>query len=286
MLELTTLAVFIGYLIYLRYYADQRTDAQKEADALREGITLYDTQKLAEALTYFNRVIQEKPASPVAYLYRARIYQLLGDSQASLTDLGRGKSYDDTIADLHLESGRIQYEAQAYQAAFQDFDKAIFYDHGQTAEPFRWRGLVRQHLGQLAAAEQDLAQAVRITERPPAPPKPTRSGPFVDRMLLFRTGLVVLNCAILLVIIRRSPVIHYPYFWAAASAVGLGFLEPKRGWVLAVLQAMLLLLGYYRLLEPDVLRTRREVELFGLFGSIGLTFAGSLIGSVLQKAQR
>lgn len=42
MLELLAALSFIGYLVYLRYYADQRTDAQKEADRLREGIELYE----------------------------------------------------------------------------------------------------------------------------------------------------------------------------------------------------------------------------------------------------
>jgi hypothetical protein len=72
MLELTTLTAFIGYLIYLRYYADPRTPAQIEADRLRAGIMLFENQQLSEALRYFNATIQTKPASAVAYLYPRR----------------------------------------------------------------------------------------------------------------------------------------------------------------------------------------------------------------------
>jgi hypothetical protein len=86
-------------------------------------------------------------------------------------------------------------------------------------------------------------------------------------------------------VIKSSPVIHWPYLLAASVAVGIGFLEPRRGWALALLQVLFLLAGYYVVAGPDPLSTHREVETFSLYGSIGLTFAGSLIGSVLRKAQ-
>lgn len=148
MLELLSLTLFISYLVYLRYYADQRTNAQKEADRLREGIDFYTNGQLTEALAYFNQVIADQPKSSVAYLYRARIYRQLNDEAAALRDLDQGKSYDDTIADIHLESGQIHYEQGAYQTAFLDFDKAVFHAHGDEAEPYRWRGIVRQKLHQ------------------------------------------------------------------------------------------------------------------------------------------
>ncbi|MFD2934987.1 tetratricopeptide repeat protein [Spirosoma flavum] len=286
MLELTILTVFIGYVVYLRYYADQRSKAEIEADRLREGITLYETDQYAKALTYFNDVINTRPTSAVAYLYRARIYRALGDPQAALVELNRGKSYDDTIAELHLQSGQIHYEAQEYPTAFQDFDKAIFHAHGDTAEPYRWRGLTRQQLHQDMEADQDLAKATQIDQRlrEQIPLQPPGKQAFFDRRLLLNAVLTALSGLILLYIIKKSQVIHGPYLWAAASAVGLGFLEPRKGWVLALIQALLLVLGYYVLVGPDLLSTRREVEVFSLYGSIGLTFAGSLIGSVLRKA--
>ncbi len=288
MLELTALSVFIGYLIYLRYYADQRSEAEIEAERLREGITFYETDQYAKALAYFDDVISKRPTSAVAYLYRARIYRALGDAQQALVELNRGKSYDDTLADLHVESGQIHYEAQEYQTAFHDFDKAVFHAHGDIPEPYRWRGLARQHLLQSTEADQDLAKANQITQqqqqRQAMTQQPIGKPVFVDRRLLLNACLTVMSGLILLYIIKKSPVIHWPYLWAAASAVGLGFLEPRKGWVLALLQALLILLGYYVVVGPDPLRTHQEVEVFSLFGSVGLTFAGSLIGSVLRKA--
>lgn len=288
MLEFLVVSGFIGYLVYLRYYADQRTNAQKEAEQLREGITFYETGQLAKSLTYFNNAISTRPTSAVAHLYRARIYRDLGDQQAAMIDLNQGKSYDDSIAELHLESGQIHYQNQDYQTAFQDFDKAIFHTHGDMAEPYYWRGLVRQQLHQTEQAEQDMAKARQIDQsvkdRPLA--TPVQQHGFFDRRFILNAGLTLLASLILLYLIKISPVIHWPYLWAASSAVGIGFLEPRKGWAVAILQVLSMLVGYYVVVGPDPRSTHREVELFSLYGSIGLTFAGSLIGSVLRKAQR
>ncbi|GAB3551873.1 tetratricopeptide repeat protein [Spirosoma fluminis] len=288
MLELTALSAFIGYLIYLRYYADQRTNAEKEADRLREGITLYETGKYVNALTYFSNAIGAQPKSAVAYLYRARCYRALGDEPAALADLERGKSYDDSVSELHVETGKIHFDQHNFPVAFQDFDKAIFFAHGDTAEPYQWRGLTREQLGRPAEAQQDFAKAEQIRElkaqqrlvKPEAPKQ------FVDRRLALNAGLTLVTSAILLLLIKKSEVIHWPYLWAASSAMGIGFAEPRKGWSLAILQASSILVGYYVLVGPSLLSTHREVETFSLFGSIGLTFAGSLIGSVLKRAQR
>ena len=146
MLELLTALSFIGYLIYLRYYADQRTDAQKEVDRLREGIAFYDQGQLSKAEDYFDNELAVHPKSSVIYLYRARIKRARGDLARARADVEQGKSYDASLADLHLESGQIYYEQGDYPAAFRDFDKAVFTSFGQETEPYRWRGFARQQL--------------------------------------------------------------------------------------------------------------------------------------------
>ncbi|GAB2551492.1 tetratricopeptide repeat protein [Spirosoma aerophilum] len=287
MLELTALTVFIGYIVYLRYYADQRSKAEIEAERLRDGIDLYETDQYAKALNYFGDALKTRPTSTVALLYRARIYRALGDAQAALADLTRAKSFDDSLADLHLESGQIHFEAKEYTTAFQDFDKAIFHAHGDAAEPYRWRGLTRQYLQQATEAEQDLAKAKQLEQQQRIKASsvlPVGKPRFFDRQFFQNAGLTIISALILLYIIKKSSVIHWPYLWAAASAVGIGFLEPRKGWVLALLRVFVILFGYYVVVGPDPLSTHREVEVFSLYGSVGLTFAGSLIGSVLRKA--
>lgn len=285
MLELLTISTFVGYIIYLRYYADQRSDAQKQADELREGILLFDNDQFAASLAYFNNALAARPKLAVAYLYRARIYRALNDAKAALAELDKGKSYDDTIAGLHLETGQIQFERRNYQQAFLDFDKAIFY--GATAEAYYWRGRTRQHLDQPEEAARDLAKAEATVDTARVllgQPLPSVTH-FVDRSLLVHAVFTTGNALILLLLIKRSPVIHWPYLLAAFSAGAIGFAEPRKGWVLALWQVLLLGVGYWAVVGPSPLSVARELEAFNLYGAIGLTFVGSFLGSILKRAQ-
>ncbi len=285
MIELLTVASFVGYIIYLRYYADQRSTAEKQADQLREGITLYENDQFAAALTYFNQAIKLQPKLGVAYLYRARIYRLLGDTKAALDDLAAGKSYDDTIAELHLETGQIRYDLGDYATAFQDFDKAVF--HGSTAEAYHWRGLTRQRMGQPDEAAHDLAKAESVVAAAHAVPgtlQPAQTG-FFNRSLLIHAALTTANALLLLYVIKQSSVIHWPYLLAAFSAGAIGFAEPRKGWMLALLQAVLIWVGYTYGVGPSESSVVQEVESFSLYGAMGLTFVGSFLGSILKRAQ-
>ncbi|MEZ0610225.1 tetratricopeptide repeat protein [Fibrella sp. WM1] len=285
MIEFLTVASFVGYIIYLKYYADQRSEAEKQAEQLHNGILLYQTDQLAASLVYFNQALIDHPKFGVAYLYRARIYRALGDTEAALNDLAKAKSFDDTIAELHLDTGQIHYEQGNYQTAFQDFDKAIF--HGNTAEAYHWRGLTRQKIGQPAEANQDMARAeaaLAAARDVLGLPNP-KSQLFLDRSLLKHAVLTALNAALLLFIIKQTPVVHWPYLVATASGAAIGFAEPRKGWVLALLQAFLLGVGYYVVIGPSPSSVDLEIELFSLYGAIGLTFAGSLLGSILKRAQ-
>ena len=285
MIELLTVATFAGYIIYLRYYADGRSDAQKQVDELREGILLFDNDQFAASLAYFNNALATRPKLAVAYLYRARIYRALSDTKAALAELDKGRSYDNTIADLHLETGQIQFERRNYQQAFLDFDKAIFY--GATAEAYYWRGRTRQHLDQPEEAARDLAKAeatVDAAREVLGQPRPTATR-FLDRALLIHTIFTTVNALMLLLLIKRSSVIHWPYLLAAFSAGAIGFAEPRKGWLLASWQVTLLAIGYWLVVGPAQSGVARELEAFCLYGSIGLTFVGSFLGSILKRAQ-
>lgn len=107
---------------------------------------------------------------------------------------------------------------------------------------------------------------------------------FFNRRLLVNIGLTLLSSALILVCIKITSTIHLPYFITPALAAGLGFLEPRRGWLLAVVQAATIWLGYMIFVPTPDNYADSKVEAFGLYGSLILTFVGSFIGGLLKRA--
>ena len=286
-MELLMMVAIISYIIYLRYYADLRVESDKELDQLQMGVKLYNGGQIESAFQYFDQQIQQHPQWSVAYLYRARCHLKLGDTKAALADLETGESYDNTVTDIHIEMGQILYNRVDYEAAFAEFDKAVFHSQGRDAMAYYWRGRTRQKLNQPQEARHDLDQAIVLEEQAKNGQTPARkSTTFFDRRLLTNIAFVLINSVLLLVVIKKSPVIHWPYILAASSATAIGFAEPRKGWVLAIVQSAALWLGYTLFTDMPTNNEVRGLEAFNLYGSIGLTFIGSFIGGILKRAMR
>ena len=276
----------ISYIIYLRYYADLRTESDKELDQLQVGVKLYNNGQIESAFAYFDQTIQAHPQWSVAYLYRARCYLKLGNTEAALADLETGESYDNTVTDIHTETGRILYDQNQFDRAFAEFDKAVFHSQGRDSMAYYWRGRTRQKLNQPQEAQHDLDQALLLEEKTKSGQNnpASESTAFFDKRLLTNMAFVLINSVVLLFIIKKSPVIHWPYIMAAISAAAIGFAEPRKGWVLAVTQSVALWIMFTFFTDHPTNNELRGLENFNLYGSIGLTFVGSFIGGILKRA--
>ncbi|WP_345267408.1 hypothetical protein [Nibrella viscosa] len=107
---------------------------------------------------------------------------------------------------------------------------------------------------------------------------------FFDRRLLLNGYITLAGSILLVVIIKMTTSIHLPFLAAAAISAGLGFIEPRRGWFLAILQVAFIWLGYELFTAPPRTTADAEIETFSLYGAMLLTFAGSFIGGLLKRA--
>jgi tetratricopeptide (TPR) repeat protein len=286
MLEAIVVISLIGYIYYLRNYADLRTDSEKETAGLQEGINLFNQAETEKAFDYFDEKIKARPKSSVAYLYRALCYKKMGNSEAAKRDLALGLSYDGTLSALHLEKGKLEYESQLLTEAMESFNKAVLYDGDEHETTYHWRGLVYQALGRDIEAQKDFFKENDILKRKltagPAPVKPKE--PFFDRRLGINALLMLVTSVLIIVMIKHADGIHLPFLLAVFSAITIGIVEPVKGWALAICQCTVLVSGYYLFTEIPANAGRQEVENFSLYGSCVLTFAGSFIGGFLKRA--
>ncbi|KQS28389.1 hypothetical protein ASG33_17195 [Dyadobacter sp. Leaf189] len=98
------------------------------------------------------------------------------------------------------------------------------------------------------------------------------------------TLLVLATSSIIVYVIEDAEGIHLPYLVAVFSAISIGFAEPYRGWMLAILQCVLIYLGYHFFATPPEGSALKELHNFSLYGSMILTFAGSFLGAFMKRA--
>jgi tetratricopeptide (TPR) repeat protein len=286
MLEFLVVAAVAGYIYYLRNHADLRSGAEKEVDRLAPGIQLYRTGKSMEALKYFSARIEVNSKSAIAYLYRARCQMAMEKSTDAAADIEKGLAFDDTIFELHLEQGKLRFASGQYHDALKSLDKAIARSGGNDAESYHWRGLSHEKLGNYHEAQTDFAQETRIKNSiadTTDPGKAEDKKP-LDRRLVANALITLFTTALLLWVIKQAGSIHLPYLLTVVASISLGFVEPHRGWILALIQVILLWLGYTFLTTKPLGGGEVELENFSLYGSIILTFAGSFLGAFLKRA--
>jgi tetratricopeptide (TPR) repeat protein len=285
-MEFLVLIAFAGYIYYLRNYADLRSKAEKEVVKMEEGIRLFQDGKTVDACTYFDSRIKEQRKSPIAHLYRARCYLTLENFEAAAADLKAGLSYDDSVFELHLDTAKLNFHFKNYESALISINKAIAKSGGTNAECYHWRGLIYEKLNQFSEAKQDFdTENIILDDYLKQTSSPIKvAPPLFDKRLLANFILTFFTTGLLLWIIRKADSIHLPYLLAVIASMSLGFAEPKKGWILALVQGSLLWIAYTFLAQVPQSGAKQELENFSLYGSIILTFVGSFLGAFLKRA--
>jgi len=285
-MEFLVVIAFFGYIYYLRNYADLRTPSEKEATALSEGIKLYENGQTEQAFAYFDSRIKQKPKSCIAYLYRGLCGKKLGNSGAAIADIQAGLSYDDQVFTLHLELGKLFLEQNQPDQALPALNRAVTLSEETSTAPYHWRAKALMQLGREAEAtldtthENELRELLKSSPGAPAASK----APFFDKRLAINMVMIIMTSALLVYVIKNAEGIHLPYLLAVFAAISIGFVEPYKGWLLAIMQCILLLAGYFLFTTQPEDQARQELENFGLYGSLILTFAASFLGGFLKRA--
>lgn len=278
----------IAYIVYLAYFGDHRSKSEKEEERLKEGITLYTNQNVSSAFQFFQEQINEGAGSCVAYFYLGKCHAKSGESEQALSNYRIALSLDDHYYPLLLELGGFYFKSNRNEEALVVLNKAVEVWNGGAPAPFILRAGILGALGRNEEAEQDgvyqQAFLSRIEDGVPIPNGVKAS--FFDRRLLRNLAVTLITSLSVVYSVKASQTIHVPFFVAVLSAILIGFIEPERGWFLALIQAGMIFGGYAFLNTVLEFPVRSDFETFALYGSVILTFAaGFLVGTIRKSIQ-
>lgn len=284
MLELLAVLTFCGYIYYLRNYADLRTKSEKEEAEFASGITQYRNGEYEQAFGYFDKVISRRPNSCIALLYRGLCYKSLGQFSQAEADIRSSLSVDEDVWLAHLELGKLQFRDGRAEDALAAVNRAVSKAEDTSPEPYLFRAEVNEKLGHDEAANHDTEKAGQILELLKTGSKVKNSEPFIDKKLLVSMVLVLFTSALVILVIKNAESVHLPYIVAVICAIALGFAEPRKGWILAALQVVFVLSGYFLFTTQPETTGQTEIENFSLYGSLILTFVASFLGAFMKRA--
>jgi tetratricopeptide (TPR) repeat protein len=284
MLELLAVITFFGYIYYLRNYADLSSKSVNEEAEFSAGILLYRKGAYQQAFDYFNTILAKRPNACIALLYRGLCYQSQGLIAQAELDLRAALSIDDDVWLAHMELGKLQFQNGDLEQALTTADKAVIKAGDTSSEPYLFRAELYRKLGRQKEADADRSRAGQVL-------KMTRTGgrinspePFMDKKLLVSMVLVLFTSALVILVIKNAESVHLPYIVAVVCAIALGFAEPRKGWILAIMQVVVVLSGYFLFTEQPQTTGQIEIENFSLYGSVILTFVASFLGAFMKRA--
>ena len=285
MLEVLVVVTFFGYIFYLRNYADLRSKSEKEEAEFAAGIALYKQGHFDESQEYFQKRVAEKPKSSFAYLYRGLSLKGKGNRVEALQDMRTAVSLDDEVYQASLELGKFYLENEDFEAALAALESAVTKAQQTSPEPYFWRAQAYLALNRQVEAEQDLATQKHLeTLSTESPGQLQHKGPFVDKKLIASTIMVLFTSALIVTVVKDAESIHLPYLVAVVCAIAIGFAEPHKGWLLALLQCILVLGGYFLFTTLPETSSGKELENFSLYGAVILTFVASFLGGFMKRA--
>lgn len=134
------------------------------------GNAFRDKGDYVNALADHNRAIELSPTSARAFLGRGLDYLAQSNYEKAIEDLSKSITLNPELSEAYARRGEARVKLQTeYQAALNDFDKAISQGYTDTTQLQRYRGLALFRLGQTAQAiDAYLKAAASATESTPS----------------------------------------------------------------------------------------------------------------------
>ncbi|TDB63492.1 hypothetical protein [Arundinibacter roseus] len=109
--------------------------------------------------------------------------------------------------------------------------------------------------------------------------------PFLTPSLMRQLPLAVISGLVIAASGFFSTSVHIPFLINILCSAGLGWLQPQKGWLLALVQLGAIIGGYFLIHAGELLPTDQpDVARFAMYLAAIPTFAGSFMGGFLKRA--
>lgn len=130
-----------------------------------EGIKLMDLGFTTDALSYFEKAVNNHPKSMVAYAMRAKCHYLLKNYYQAIYNYDKAQSLSHDLPEIFLYKGICLFEIKDYELALKEFNKAVWFYHDTCPVAYRWRAKLFNVQNKSELSQKDLEKAVTLENK-------------------------------------------------------------------------------------------------------------------------
>lgn len=107
---------------------------------------------------------------------------------------------------------------------------------------------------------------------------------FWNKTLIFHLLITVLTSMVVVITCFYGPSVHLPFLVGMITALGLGWLQPNKGWILAIAQIVLTAIFYFLIAQSQWLTPfNAEATRFTALLQFFPVFTGSFLGAYIRR---
>lgn len=96
--------------------------------------------------------------------------------------------------------------------------------------------------------------------------------------------IAILTGILITLVTTQCQAVHTPLFVNVVFSIGLGWLQPKKGWILAIVQIVSIGASYFVIQQTNLIHiVKPDVAQFVTYLSFAPTLAGSFIGGFFKR---
>lgn len=131
----------------------------KSLDKIKEG-------KLAEAILFLDKAIEEEPSNPTYYSERGVCYLNLGQNERALEDMNQSVTLDPNYAYRYASRAFVKDKMGDIEGGIADYEIAVRLDP-EDAIAYNNLGLMQEKLGYKKASERNFNKADKLADENP-----------------------------------------------------------------------------------------------------------------------
>ncbi len=170
LLSMSRFSALVFALLLLSSHGHAESHSPMAIEPFNQGVKLFNAQRYADALPYFDRALSHDSFFAEAFYARGACQHALHHPSEAIANFNRAIELNPRLIDAITLRGVVAYETQQYESALRDFDYVLD-QNPQEPQSLLGRGAIYIQNNELEKAEKDFRLFLKVRPNDPMAPR-------------------------------------------------------------------------------------------------------------------